>query len=57
MHIFLAIFLLIGGIVIIEHIEITNTITILAFAAIVIWSFVTFHLPAKKEDNVNQRSG
>jgi hypothetical protein len=49
-HIFLALFFLFFGIVVIKQIEITSTIEILIFVTIVIWSYFTFRLPARKEE-------
>jgi len=54
MYIFIAISLLIAGIMLIEHIKITCTMFILIFVAVIIWGFITFRLPAEKEENVKQ---
>jgi hypothetical protein len=51
MYIFLAISLLIAGIMLIEHIKITGTIFIVIVVVVIIWSFITYRLPAKKEDS------
>lgn len=50
-HIFWAFFFLFFGIVIIKQIKITGTIVILMFIVIIIWSYVTQLLPARKEMN------
>lgn len=57
MYIFLAIFLLFCGIVTIKQIEITTTIDILILVSIIIWGYIMFRLPARKEeiDEIAQR--
>ena len=49
-HIFLVLFLLFFGIVIMKQIKITSTMEILIFVTIIIWSYLTFRLPARKEE-------
>lgn len=48
-YIFLAIFFLFYGIVFIYQIKITSTIGILTLVAIIIWGYITFRLPARRQ--------
>jgi uncharacterized membrane protein len=49
MYINFILFLLFSSIVLIKQIEITDTVRILIFVAMIIWSFITLRLPARKE--------
>lgn len=49
-YIILILYLLFSGIMVIKHIEITDTMMILIFAVIIIWGYITFSLPARKEE-------
>lgn len=57
MYIFLAILFLFYGIVFIEQIEITSTINILILTTIIIWGFITFRLPVRKEEIIETNKG
>lgn len=57
MYIFLTVLFLFFSILIIEQIEITSTINILVLATIIIWGFITFHLPARKEEITETNKG
>jgi hypothetical protein len=49
-YVFWTIYFIFGGIIFIEHIEFTYTMGILTIVALVIWGFITFRLPARKEE-------
>lgn len=52
MYIFLAIFCLFVGVVVVKQIEITSTIGILMFIVAIIWGLVTFYLPARRKESI-----
>lgn len=49
-YILFALFFLFSGIVIIKQIEITGTISILISIVMIVWGYITFGLPARKEE-------
>ena len=50
MYIILILYLLFSGIVVIKQIEITSTISILISIVMIVWGYITFGLPARKEE-------
>lgn len=57
MYIILILFLLFFGIVIMRQMKITSTMSILISVVMIIWSFVTFRLPSRKEEMTDERKG
>lgn len=52
-YIIFILFLIFFGIMIIKQIEITGTMDILMVVVIIIWGFITYRLPARKEEIAN----